>query len=72
MRACREFQKEIEAEGFFETSYAWYLMKTGVSYAMLATTIYLFLKGRDMNNEWIQVAPAARPEKYEWRSRLND
>ena len=55
VRACREFQKEIEEEGFFETSYAWYLMKTAVSYAMLAVTIYLFLKGRDMQNEWIQV-----------------
>jgi len=55
VQACRDFQKEIEDEGFFETSYSWYIMKTAVSYCMLAVTIFLFLKGRDLQNEWIQV-----------------
>ena len=55
MKACREFQQEVEEEGYFETSYKWYFMKTGVSYCMLAITIYLFLKGKATQNEWIQV-----------------
>ena len=55
VQACRDFQKEIEDEGFFETSYSWYIMKTAVSYCMLAVTIFLFLKGRHLQNEWIQV-----------------
>lgn len=55
VNACREFQKEVEDEGYFQTNYWWYLMKTGVSYSLLALTIYLFLKGKAIQNEWIQI-----------------
>ena len=56
VKACRKFQQEVEEEGYFETSYTWYFMKTSVSYCMLAITIYLFLKGKATQNEWIQVS----------------
>lgn len=55
VKACRQFQDEIEKEGFFETSYSWYIMKTSVSYLLLAVTIFLFIKGRTIQNAWIQM-----------------
>lgn len=55
VRACRNFQEEIEREGFFKTNYSWYIMKTGISYLLLAITILLFIEGRNVQNKWIQI-----------------
>lgn len=55
VQACKEFQKEVEAEGYFKTNYWWYLMKTGIVYALLGLTVYLFLKGHWEQQAWIQI-----------------
>ena len=64
VRACRDFQEEIEREGFFKTNYSWYIMKTGISYLLLAITILLFIEGRNVQNKWIQVEQTLFTNRY--------